>query len=309
MSDNHQILIVDDSIAIVNSLQSILGISGFKVDTAYNASDAMRKLHNGHYDLVISDIEMPGISGLEFLSKVREDFDRQIDVILMTGYLEHDYFIEAIRLGASDFIRKPINTKQMINSIRELLYRRRSHDDLSEFYTQLDKMKICFDLNAAKFSKYAISKIFSSYLHQYFKLDSKILNELLVCVDEMVYNAYIHGTLGLNPQERALSHDELIKVIEKRFEDPKIRGRNVELAFSIDNTKNEIEITVRDEGDGFDFENWLKMVSNEQILDIKEYGRGLAMLYHLSDEMSFDDGGRSIWIRKKVIAPGPDESS
>nr|MDK2850623.1 hypothetical protein [Candidatus Cloacimonadota bacterium] len=309
MAEKHHILVVDDSIAIVNSLQSILSISGFNVDKAYNACEAMRKLHNGHYDLVISDIEMPGTSGLEFLSMIREEFGRQIDVILMTGYLEQDYFIEAIRLGASDFIRKPIDTKQIVNSIRELFYRRRNMDDITEFYSQLDKITLCFDLNAAKFSKYAISKIFSSYLQRYFKIDPKTLNELLVCLDEMIYNAYIHGTLGLSPQERSLPHEELIQVIEKRFADPKIKNRKVELTLTIDNLNKEIEISVKDDGGGFDHENWLKMVRNEQILDIKEYGRGLVMLYHLSDELSFENDGRLIRIRKKVANPIPDEHS
>ena len=308
MADKNRILIVDDSIAIVNSLQSILGISGFNVDTAYNGSDALRKLQRDHYDLVICDIEMPGISGLEFLSRVREDYDRHLDVILMTGYLEHDYFIEAIRLGASDFIRKPIDTKQMINSIRELLYRRRSRDDMSEFYCQLDKAGFSFEINAARFSKFAISKIFGAYLHQYFKFDSKVLNELLVCVDEMVYNAYIHGTLELSLQERALPHEKLLQVIEERFKDPEMAKRKLHLAFEINNLQDEIMIEVCDEGNGFDYESWLNVVKSEQILDIKEYGRGLAMLYHLTDELSFEENGKRIRIRKKISGKDPNEN-
>ncbi|MCB5263099.1 MAG: response regulator [Candidatus Cloacimonetes bacterium] len=307
MPVRRKILVVDDSIAIVNSMQAILGVSGYLVDTAYNGSDALRKIHKNNYDLVICDIEMPGLSGLEFLSRVREDFDNNLDVILMTGYLEHDYFIEAIRLGASDFIRKPIDTKQMINSIRELLFRKRDRDDVSEFYCHLDKASFSFEVSAERFSKFTISKIFSSYLRQHFKIDPMVLNELLICVDEMVYNAYIHGTLELTIQERALTHEKLNHVIDNKLKDPKISARKMYLAFEIDNEKQMIEICVSDDGDGFDFPSWVNTVETEQIMDIKEHGRGLAMLYHLSDELSFDQGGRLVRIRKSLSSPAADE--
>lgn len=302
MSNKAKILVVDDSIAIVNSLRSILGISGYDVDTAYSGSDALRKIHMKEYDLVICDIEMPGLSGLEFLGKVREDFERDLDVILMTGYLEHDYFIEAIRLGASDFIRKPIDTKQIVSSIRELIFRKRNRDDKTEFFGHLNKANFCFEMPAKNFSKVALSKIFSSYMRQYFKVGSKVLNELLICVDEMVYNAFIHGTLNLSLDERALSHEALQELIELRLQDPNINQRKVKFAFVVDNLQQNIEISVEDEGDGFEYQNWLKSVKKEQFLEIDGHGRGIAMLYHLSDKLSFGKQGKSVRIVKSLVS-------
>jgi len=306
MTNQGRILVVDDSIAIVNSLEAILGISGYKVDTAYSGSDALRKIHQIDYDLVICDIEMPGLSGLEFLGKVREEYDRNLDVILMTGYLEHDYFIEAIRLGASDFIRKPIETKHMISSIRELIFRKQNRNDRSEFFGHLDKAKFHFELPAKDFSKFGVSKMFSNFLRQYYRINSKVINELLICVDEMIYNAYIHGTLKLSVQERDLDHDALQAIIQKRMENPEINRRKVMFGFEVDNLQQNIEICVQDEGDGFEYEYWMEIIRKEQIFEIEGHGRGLAMLYHLSDEMSFDDKGRSIRIRKSLICPDAD---
>ena len=302
-----KILVVDDSIAIVNSLQAILGISGYKVETSFNASEALRKIHKNDYDLVICDIEMPGLSGLDFLQRVRQDFDRNLDVILMTGYLEHDYFIEAIRLGASDFIRKPIDTKQMIRSIQELMFRKRSRDDMSEFYCNLKRSDFCFEISAENFSKYAISKVLSSYFRNNYKINPKVLNELLVCIDEMAYNAFIHGTLGLSITERAMDHTKLKALIQSKMQDETIFSKH--LRFSISMLLNEelIEISVEDDGPGFDYEPWLQTAQQEQILDIEEHGRGLAMLYHLSDSLSFQNGGRKVTITKSLQHPGADE--
>lgn len=306
MPDRPNVLVVDDSIAIVNSLQAILGISGYRVDTAYSGSDALRKIHQNEYDLVICDIEMPGLTGLDFLSKVREEFDRNLDVILMTGYLEHDYFIEAIRLGASDFIRKPIDTKQMINSIRELIFRKRSRDDKAEFYSHLGKASFCFEMPAKDFSKFAISKVFSAYMRNYFKLKPKVLNELLICVDEMVYNAYIHGTLGLSVEERALAHDALQEVICRKMQNPEISNRKVCFGFDVDNKNQIIEIFVEDEGEGFNYSPWLESIKNEQLIDIEGHGRGIAMLFHLSDELSFSASGNVVRIKKSIISSETD---
>lgn len=308
MADKAKILVVDDSIAIVNSLQSILSISGYNVDSSFNGSDALRKIYKNEYDLVICDIEMPGLSGLEFLGRVRQDFDRSLDVILMTGYLEHDYFIEAIRLGASDFIRKPIDTKQMIHSIQELMFRKRSRDDIMGFYSHLNRASFCYEISAESFTSFAISKVFSSQLRQRFKVNSNVLNELLVCVDEMVYNAFIHGTLGLSVAERALGHDQLQALISEKLQVPEIKSRVLRLSFTVDNLENVIEISVEDEGPGFDHVSWLKQVQKEQILDIQEHGRGLSLLYHLSDTLTFDKGGRFVSITKSLLHSGKDAS-
>jgi DNA-binding response OmpR family regulator len=308
MADRPKVLVVDDSIAIVNSLQAILGISGYRVDTAYSGSDALRKIHQNEYDLVICDIEMPGLSGLEFLNRVREEFDRNLDVILMTGYLEHDYFIEAIRLGASDFIRKPIDTKQMINSMRELIFRKRSRDDKAEFYAHLDKASFCFEMPAKDFSKFTISKVFSSYMRNYFKVSPKVLNELLICVDEMVYNAYIHGTLGLSVEERALSHEDLQEVIQEKMKDPVVGIRKVNFGFDVNNQTQTIEIFVEDEGEGFDYSPWVESIKGEQIFDIEGHGRGIAMLFHLSDELRFSATGNTVRIKKSIASPETDVS-
>lgn len=306
MAVKAKILVVDDSIAIVNSLQSILGISGYAVDTAFNGSDALRKIYNAEYDLVICDIEMPGVTGLEFLSRVRQDFDRSLDVILMTGYLEHDYFIEAIRLGASDFIRKPIDTKQMVNSIQELMFRKRSKDDINGFYGHLNRASFSYEFSAEHFTKFSISKVFSTYLRQYFRVNSEVLNELLICLDEMAYNAFIHGTLGLSVEERAMDHQELQGVIAQKLTDPTINSRILMLSFSIDKLLDQIEICVEDQGPGFDFQSWLEQVQQEQILDMQEHGRGLALLYHLSDKLSFDKDGRRVSILKSLVHSGKD---
>ena len=296
----HRILVVDDSSSLVLSLAELLKYNGFEVETSLSGTEALHKIETEDYDLVICDIEMPGMSGLEFLSHVRKDYEKEIDVILMTGYEDKEYFIEAIRNGAADFIRKPIDSKQMMRSIQTILNRKKRRNDFSEFYNNLEKAEFHFELDPRNFSKFAVSEVFHKFLRQNFDLTHNALNEILICVDEMVYNAYIHGTLGLNVQERVMDHNALQKIINERLQQPEIASKRICFHFSICHKTQTIKITVEDDGPGFDYENWIKKVTNEHKLNLDENGRGIAMLYYLSDKLEFEKEGRTVTISKKL---------
>jgi len=295
-----RILIVDDSLAIVTSLSAILKVSGYEVSSANNGSDALRRIHSDDFDLVICDIEMPGMTGLDFLSRVRTEYERDLDVILMTGYLDHDYFIEAIRLGASDFIRKPIDSKQMLRSILSLQERKKNHSNFREFFNNVDRSDFSFQIDPCNFSQFALSKVFSSFLRQNITVSHHALNEIMICVDEMVYNAFIHGTLGLNHDERILDHSEQQKLITERLQLPEIAKRRIHFSFTIDHLANEITISIQDDGSGFDHQGWLRRVKTEPKLNLDEHGRGISMLFHLCESLEYTLGGRKVTIVKKL---------
>ncbi len=295
-----RILIVDDSMAIVSSLSAILSVSGYEVGSAFNGSEALRKIHDEDFDLVICDIEMPGITGLDFLGRVRREYDNNLDVILMTGYLDHDYFIEAIRLGASDFIRKPVDSKQIIRSIQSVQERKKGQKNFRDFFEHVEQSEFCFTIDPRHFSKFTITKVFNTFMRQNIPVSSAALNEIMICLDEMIYNAYIHGILGLSVSERTLEHSALQELIEARLQDDEIATRRMLFAFSINFTDRTITISVEDNGQGFDYESWIQRVKKEPKLNLDEHGRGISMLYHLSDSLEFSQGGRKVTIIKKL---------
>lgn len=299
-----RILIVDDSLSIVNSLSKILEISGYRTEVAYNGSDALRKIQAENYDLIICDIEMPGITGLDFLDRVRNEYDRDLDVILMTGFLDQEYFIRAIRLGASDFIRKPIDSNHIIRSIKTIMDRKRSKYDLADFYQNLDSACMSFVIDPLHFSKFSLSKVFNLFLMRNFKFNPNLLNELLIIIDEMVYNAFIHGTLNLSYEERLLEHCKLQELISQKLAHPEIGNRRISFEMSIDQVRDTVTIAVSDQGKGFDYHTWLARVQDEEHLNVDEHGRGISLLYHLTDSVEFSDGSRRVQITKS-ITPKP----
>jgi len=109
------ILIIDDEESIRVSLEGILK-NLYYAKTAENGSIALEMLQNYHYDLILTDIMMDDMTGIELLKKIKEKFP-EIPVVLMTGYSSIDTAIEAIRLGASDYLIKPCSKKAVFFSI------------------------------------------------------------------------------------------------------------------------------------------------------------------------------------------------
>ncbi|MBW6514463.1 MAG: response regulator [Candidatus Syntrophosphaera sp.] len=298
-SKTPRVLVVDDSLDIAKSLSSILELNEFRVDTALNGSDALRKIQSKVYDIVVCDIEMPGMSGLDFLERIRKD-GRSQEVILMTGYLEPEYFIRAIRLGASDFINKPIDSSQLVNAIEHILARKSDRETLGQLLSRLDNALLSFVIDPGKYVQHGISKVCTHFLQQNLAVPQDLMTELLICVDEMVYNAFIHGTLGLTQQQRKLDHKHLQEIISEKLAQPHIAARRIRFELCVSHEDDCVCISVEDDGDGFDYETCLQKLLKESALNLEDTGRGLAVLYHLSDSLDFLDGGRKVRISRKL---------
>lgn len=114
----HTILLVDDDHHVLESLLLLLNAYDYKVFTAENAATALDKLRNTDVDIVLTDIRMPGMDGLELAGKIH-DLDPQIPVLIMTAYAEMEVAINAIKRGAFDFIMKPINPDYLLHAVRK----------------------------------------------------------------------------------------------------------------------------------------------------------------------------------------------
>src|SRR5882724_6031399 len=102
------ILVVDDDDLICRELELLLVQSGYAASTCRQATDALEELEKEHVDLVLTDIRLPGMSGVELTKRIIERWP-DVPVIVMTGFSEIDIAVEVLKLGASDFIRKPFS--------------------------------------------------------------------------------------------------------------------------------------------------------------------------------------------------------
>jgi DNA-binding NtrC family response regulator len=120
------ILVVDDEPVVQRTVKSLLHTQGYDdVATAGDGEEALTRLDRQPFDVLVSDIRMPGLSGLEVLERSRALHPR-LGVILMTGYADVDTAIEAFRRGATDYLRKPFEPDDLKLSVERALRGRRA---------------------------------------------------------------------------------------------------------------------------------------------------------------------------------------
>jgi len=107
-----RVMVVDDEENIREVLSNYLKTIGYEVVTANDGQDALDKFKDGEYDLIISDLLMPSVDGLELLKKIREQ-DREVIFLMITGYPSIETAVEAIKKGAYDYITKPFNMEDV----------------------------------------------------------------------------------------------------------------------------------------------------------------------------------------------------
>ncbi len=118
-----KILVVDDEKTVCDSIKKILSRKGYEVDNTLNADDAVQKMKENSYDLVITDLMMPKISGMELLQIVKEHYP-ELEVVVVTGYASIDTAVEATKLGAADYLPKPFTPQELTEITRKALERR-----------------------------------------------------------------------------------------------------------------------------------------------------------------------------------------
>ncbi len=116
------ILIVDDDAALLQALPQALclRLHDVKVDTADSAPGALEQIQEHDYDVIVSDIKMPGMDGLVLLEKIRE-LQPDTPTLLITGHGEHDLAVQALRGGAYDFIQKPIDRDYLVAALQRAI--------------------------------------------------------------------------------------------------------------------------------------------------------------------------------------------
>ncbi len=123
-----RVLVVDDEEYVRLSLRELLSYFGYQVVTATNGEDALRKLEQGRFDVAFVDVKIPEMNGIQLLARIKERFP-DVSVIMMTGYATVENAIDAVKLGAYDFLRKPYDIEEVRVSINRLLEKRRLEEE------------------------------------------------------------------------------------------------------------------------------------------------------------------------------------
>ena len=138
MSNKGRILIVDDESNARNALAEILREEGYSCETAADGFKGLGRFSDFEPDLVLTDLKMPGMDGVEFLTKVRER-SPGLPVVVMTAFGAVDTAVQAMRSGAIDYLNKPINTGELLIVIERAMQESRLRRESLELRRRLDE--------------------------------------------------------------------------------------------------------------------------------------------------------------------------
>ena len=119
-----RILIADDEVPICRYLARLLEAEPWEVETVSDAEHMVAQLRDGEYDLVVLDLHMPPYDGVDLLEEIKR-LGIQADVVVLTGYGTVEVAVDAMKVGARDFLTKPVNSSAFVDTVRRVMDRRR----------------------------------------------------------------------------------------------------------------------------------------------------------------------------------------
>ncbi len=131
-----RVLLVDDDKGLLDSISDFLSLENFDVEIVNEGQKALDIIQEKNFDLVITDIKMPGLSGLEVLKKTRE-IDPELPVMVMTGFASLETAIEAVRDGAYEYVTKPFDMDKFLNTVTRAVKQRQLAKENKELVNNL----------------------------------------------------------------------------------------------------------------------------------------------------------------------------
>lgn len=138
-----KILVVDDESTICDSVKKILSRKGFEVENTLNATDAMERMKKEKFDILITDLMMPEVGGMELIELVKKYYP-EIDVLVITGYATVETAVKATKLGALDYIQKPFTPTELTDRVNKAIEMRkkRTAEEAEKTESKTDKKEV-----------------------------------------------------------------------------------------------------------------------------------------------------------------------
>lgn len=147
------ILIIEDEVKIARFLELELNYEGYKVDKSYDGREGLMMIKNGDYDLILLDIMLPSMNGMEVLRRVR-DFS-EVPIIMLTAKDETMDKVTGLDMGANDYVTKPFEIEELLARIRAALKRKMINKQPSSVL-QLNNLKLDLDMHLVSYQGYDV---------------------------------------------------------------------------------------------------------------------------------------------------------
>ena len=292
------ILVVDDAAVDRRFAGRLLEKqSGAKVTYASSGAEALSAMENTEFDLVVTDLVMQGMDGLELVAAVRLAHPT-VPVIIMTSKGNEEIAARALKEGAASYVPKRLLSEELSSTVEKVLAVSGELRSQQRLLNSLTRSECAFILE----NDFGLIPPLVSYLQDEAAhmglCDSTERIRLGVALEEALINAVYHGNLEVPSPQHEQSHGHHRKLVEQRLREAPYRGRRVYVEVRL--SRHEGVFSVRDEGPGFDATR-LPDPSESAIFE-RVSGRGLLLIRTFMDEVVFNDLGNEVTLVKRAPA-------
>lgn len=292
-----KVLIVEDLEGPRNFIKEIVSREGHETRTANNGSEGFLIYTAFSPDLVISDIEMPIMNGLELLSEIREE-DSETIFVIITGHGSESYAMQALNFGANNYLQKPVTIADLTAILRTYSEIENNRSFSVSIQSMIVSQRCTLKIPTQVIVTERISEYLTKYLDDRFTKREKL--SVRLGLSELIMNAFEHGNLEISYDEKsaALQANTLSELREQRLADPRLANRHITIDFELN--ENGGEWVVSDQGKGFDWESIPDPNAPENLW--KMNGRGLFICRRQFDALEYIGCGNRVRARKNVPA-------
>jgi DNA-binding response OmpR family regulator len=290
------LVVEDDPPSRIYFMDTVVAL-GYECIGAENGKIALEKWESFQPDFILSDIRMPVMDGLELLEAVRRR-DSDVIVVMATAFGSEEYTIKALRLGAHDYLKKPVRHEELGRTLKKyarLIEDRSMQQDVAAMVVRRE-CDLVFDNNLGLVGKTA------DYLMRETgnRLSRRDRTAVLLGLGELLMNAVEHGNLGITYEEKSEAMDKSLQDLDRLYRErggsPELATRKVWVEFVMNDRFAEWRIT--DEGAGFDWREMPDPTAPENLM--ASHGRGILLCRMQFDELEFLGKGNMVRVRKNL---------
>jgi CheY-like chemotaxis protein len=288
------VLVVDDSPVDQLLIGTVMEqAAGWRAVYASSGNEALAALDREQPALVLTDLRMPGMDGLELLEVIRRRYPL-VPVVLMTAHGSEDLAMQALKRGAASFVPKRRLETDLADTLEQVLAAAQTHRQqqrLLECLTQLDSH---FVLSNDRELIPPLITYFQEQMARFQVCEPSSRVRVGVALEEALLNALFHGNLEVSSDLRQENEDEYHRLADRRRGESPYRERRIFLDASISRAK--AVFVIRDEGPGFD-PNRLPDPTDLPNLELTS-GRGLLLIRTFMDEVTYNATGNQLTMVK-----------
>lgn len=289
-----RVLVVEDSITQARQIQLLLEDARFEVELATDGRSALELVRARPPEIVLTDLEMPHMNGLDLVEAIRRDFS-WVPVVLMTAHGSEEIAAVALSKGAASYIPKTFLAQDVVPTLERLVALTGAGRQNFQALECLSKSEFHFILPNDPALIPPIIGYLDGMLSFLKMCDATQRMRIAVALQEACLNAIYHGNLEVDSSLRQEDETNFHNLTKTRRAQPPYQGRRV--YFDVNISPDEVTYTVRDEGPGF---NPAALPDPSQPENLEKIGgRGMLLIRTFMDSVSHNEKGNAITMKKR----------